>query len=103
MKIEQIVIKNGKIKGTNIIPKKVGETQKIRVDTQINGFFGGIVKLLPENFEKSIQDRLNTLQMSNKEYLEVNAFSKAKRNSKRYTALGTFNIWYNASIDFYKI
>ena len=103
MKIEKIVLEDEKIKGTNITPKKVGETQEIRVDTRINGFFGGAVNLLPTRFESAIQDRLDTLKMTNKKYLEVNSFSKARRNSKKYSSLGTFNTWYNTFIDFYKI
>ena len=100
MKIEQIILKDGKIKGTDITPKKVGTTQKIVVPIQIDGFFGGVVKFLPTKFESNIQERLATLQMENKEYLEVNAFSKARRNSKKYST-PIFNVYYKAFIDFH--
>ncbi len=103
MIIEQIVLEDGKIKGTNVTPKKIGETQKIRVDTKINGFFGGCVELRPTVFDDNIQERLKRLQTENKEYLEANKYAKARRNSKKYRALGTFNEHYKAFIDFYKL
>jgi hypothetical protein len=104
---KKIVIENEKVKGTDITPKKIGETQQIYVPLRENGFFGGFVE-----FDKKrkpllcIEDRLSTLRIcgeNKEEYSEVNAYAKARRNSKKYKKQGTLTDYYYMFIDFYKI
>jgi hypothetical protein len=103
--MEKINLEDGKIKGTEIVPEKIGATEKIYVPIRENCFFGGFVKFTPRKFNSCIEDRLSTLQLcdKNKEYSEVNAFAKARRNSKVHYVQGTLTEYYYAFIDFYKV
>lgn len=103
--MKQITLENGMIKGTDIVPQKIGTTEKIYVPLRENCFFGGFVDFTPRKFNSCIEDRLSTLRLcnENKEYAEVNAFAKARRNSKKYHKTGTFTEYYYAFIDFYKV
>src|SRR4030042_295890 len=102
--IEKIVLEDGKIKGTEIVPKKVGTTEKIYVPIRENCFFGGFVDFTPAKFYGCIEDRLSTLRLcKGKEYSKVNAFAKARRNSKVNYVQGTLTKYYYAFIDFYKV
>lgn len=101
--MKKITLENGMIKGTEIVPEKVGKTEKIYVPLRENCFFGGFVEFTPGKFNSCIEDRLSTLRLcKGKEYSEVNAFAKARRNSKvHYGSLATK--YYYAFIDFYKV
>ena len=100
---EKIILENGMIKGTNTTPKKIGETKKIRVPIRESCFFGGFVAFTPAKFESCIRDWLSVLELENKEYSKVNAFAKARRNSKKYHVPQSFTEYYYAFIDFYKV
>ncbi len=107
MKIEKITLENGKVKGTDVVPTKIGTTEEIYVPLRENGFFGGSVQLDKEgSFQSSIESRLRTLQPwdgVDNEYSGVNAFAKARRNSKKYNKMGTLTEYLYAFIDFYKV
>ena len=107
--MKQITLENGMIKGTDIVPEKIGNTEKIYVPLRENCFFGGFVDFTPRKFNSCIEDRLSILRLcdkyndEDKGYSQVNAFAKARRNSKKYHKSGTFTKYYYAFINFYKV